>query len=340
MIVLMRLNPATPAIRRRHLATCKQLLLQYRHRGPFRLSKTDRAASDMSVNLVLFDDLGTHWDGGSPRLRNSFGSPVSNDEFSTYVVKNMGFIAVHGYGRSCEIRLRPSLVSPAAFAALQHYLRTRVFERIVTARYDTDWVYGLHANKDAALAKIEASLASSLSPRPGDYLVRSIAKDELPRNTPFHDALHSLIENWPTLSQSVHRDGLSNIIKQSLQGRYHLMVSPNGADTLAYSEIGNGFVSYSESWVAQAIGKAIEEHEDTAYGSWVASNCREAMKLNSPVLCDVDAIMNTSKLGRARIRYKRLFLPTRSIGGGAWLLTSSILDPTIDLRVDMLRKSA
>lgn len=294
----------------------------------------------MSANLTLFDDLGTHWDGGSPRLRNSFGSPVSNEEFSTYVVKNMGFIAVHGYGRSCEIRLRPNIVSPAAFAALRQHLKVRVFDRIVTAQFDSDWVYGLHASKDAALAKIETMLAASSKPRPGDYLVRSISKGDLPRNTPFHDALHSLIENWAMLSQSVHREGLSNIIKQSLQGRYHLMVSDDGSDSLAYREIGDGFVSYSESWVAQAIGKAIEEHEDKAYGSWIASYCREAMKSNAPVLCDVDAIMNTRKLGRARVRYKRLFLPTRGIGGGAWLLTSSVLDPTIDLRVDLLQKSA
>ena len=38
--------------------------------------------------------------------------------------------------------------------------------------------------------------------------------------------------------------------------------------------------------------------------------------------------------------YKRLYLPARGMGGGTWLLTSSILDPTIDLRVDLLDKTA
>ncbi len=293
----------------------------------------------MSVNLVLFDDLGTHWDGGSPRLRNSFGSPVSNDEFSTYVVKNMGFIAVHGYGRSCEIRLRPSLVSPAAFAALQHYLKSRVFERIVTARYDTDWVYGLHANKDAALAKIEASLAASLSPRPGDYLMRPLTKAELPRNTPMHQALHSLIENWPTLSKSVHRDGLSNIIKQSLLGRYTVVDSGSDGQNLTFREIGTGFMSYNDDWVARSQGRPVDNLEDAAYGRWAASGYREALQSGLPTLCQVDAIMNTPRLGRARVRYARVLLPVRS-NGGAMLLTSSILDPTIDLRAELLKKIA
>ena len=293
----------------------------------------------MSANLTLFDDLGTHWDGGSPRLRNSFGSPVSNEEFSTYVVKNMGFIAVHGYGRSCEIRLRPNIVTPAAFAALRQHLKDRVFDRIVTAQFDSDWVYGLHASKDAALAKIETSLATSSKPRPGDYLMRPLTKAELPRTTPMHQALHSLIENWPTLSRSVHRDGLSNILKQSLQGRYTVVeAAPDGRD-LTFREIGDGFMSYNDDWVTRSQGRPVDNLEDAAYGRWAASGYREALRSGQPTLCQVDAIMNTPRLGRARIRYARVLLPVRSIGG-ALLLTSSILDPTIDLRAELLKKTA
>ncbi|MFM9940711.1 MAG: hypothetical protein ACKVP7_14600 [Hyphomicrobiaceae bacterium] len=251
----------------------------------------------------------------------------------------MGFVAVHGYGRSCEIRLRPGLVSPAAFTGLQQYLQGRTYDRIVTAQYDTDWTYGMHASKEQALAKIEASLASSRKPKFGDYLIRPLSKAELPRTTPMHQALHSLIENWPMLSQSVHRDGLSNIVKQSLQGRYHLMQASSSAQNLIFGEIGNGFVSYSDNWRMQSVGRAISEHEDTKYGEFVTQSCNEALINGHPTICDVDAVINTPKLGRARVRYKRVFLPSRSIGGGTWMLTSSILDPTIDLRVDLLNKA-
>jgi hypothetical protein len=294
----------------------------------------------MSANLTLFDDLGTVWDGGSPRLRTSFGSPVSNDEFSTYVVKNMGFVAIHGYGRSCEIRLRPQLVSPACFAAIKTWMSGRTFERVVTAAYDHDWSYGLFADKDAALAKIETILSVALEPRPGDYLVRSIAKDEMPRTTRLHQALHSLIENWPMLSQAVHRDGLAKIIQTTLQGRYHVMQAHSGSRTLTFGEIGHGFVSYSDNWRLQSIGQAISEHEDIKYGQFVAQSCHEALISDMPTISDVDAVINTPKIGRARVRYKRIFLPSRSIGGGTWMLTSSILDPTIDLRVDLLNKAS
>ena len=284
------------------------------------------------TNLILFDDLGNLWDGGSSRLRASFGADQTHDEFSSYVVKNMGFIAVNTYGRSCEIRLRPRLIGNLAMEGLRAWLNERSFERIVTVHYETDWVYGLHANRQLALDRLAFVLSKSMAPRPGDYLARPFKASELPRTTPQHQALHSLIENWPSLSQSVHRYGLWNIIKQSLQGRYHLMGARDGESQLTFNEIGNGFVSYSEDWVAKAIGTSIENHEDASYGKWVADNCREAMRTGSPTLCDVDAIMNTPRLGRARLRYKRVLLPVRSVGGGAWLLTSSILDPTIDLR--------
>jgi hypothetical protein len=294
----------------------------------------------MSANLLLFDDLGNTWDGGSPRLRDAFGSPATADEFSTYVVKNMGFIAVHGYGRSCEIRYRPRLVTPATFSALKEWTGGRAFDRIVTAHFDSDWIYGLHAGKEPALAKIDATLAASRLPRPGDYLIRPLAKDDLPRTTPLHNALHSLIENWPMLSQSVHSQGLWNIIHQSLQGRYHLIDANNGVRDLTFREIGSGFVSYADGWVTNAIGKAIEDQDDAPYGAWVAENYRQALKSGQPAVCDVDTITTTAKLGRTRLRYKRVLLPARSIGGGTWLLNSSILDPAIDLRADLLDKTA
>jgi hypothetical protein len=313
--------------------------MRFTERGQMPDLPVFRVESSMSTRLVIIDDLGHVWDGGDPRLRTAFGSTASSDEFSTYVVKNMGFIAVHGYGRSCEIRLRPQVVTVAAFSTLKDWLTGRNFERIVTACFEADWVYGLHASHDKATAKLDTMITAARGARPGDYLMRTLKKDDLPRTTPLHKALHSLIENWPMLSQSVHRNGLSNIIQQSLQGRYHVMIAKSGASALTFGEIGSGFVSYSDNWRAQAIGKSIADHEDMNYGSWVASNCHGALAAGTPTLCDVDAIMTTPKLGRARLRYKRLYLPARGIGGGTWLLTSSILDPTIDLRVNLFDKT-
>lgn len=294
----------------------------------------------MPANLMLFDDLGAIWDGGSPRLRKSFGTPASNEEFSTYVVKNMGFIAVHSYGRSCEIRYRPQLVTGAGVRALKDWMAGRAFERIVTAQFDTDWNYGMHSGAEAALAKIDAAVNVKQKARLSDRLSRPIAKNELPRTTPLHKALHSLIDNWPTLSQSVNREGLSRIIHHSLQGRYHLIDACNGPRELVFREIGGGFVSYTDEWMTRAIGQSIEEQEDAAYGRWVASVYREALKTGQPMICDVDVITSTRKLGRARLRYKRVLLPARSAGGGTWLLNSSIFDPSIDLRANLLNKSA
>ena len=294
----------------------------------------------MPSNLTLFDDLGTMWNGATPRLRNSFGSPATNEEFSTYVVKNMGFVAVHLYGRSCEVRYRPRMLTGPALRALKDWMKGQTFERIVTAQYDTDWVYGLYADVAGALAKIDSAVNKNQNPRPSDRLARPISKDDLPRTTPLHRALHSLIENWPTLSQSVHRDGLSRIVHQSLQGRYHLIDAGTGGRDLLFREIGSGFVSYTDEWMSRAIGQSIEEQEDSAYGRWVGSVYREALKSGKPMICDCDVITSTRKLGRARLRYKRVLLPARGTANGTWLLNSSIIDPSIDLRAELLGKTA
>jgi hypothetical protein len=294
----------------------------------------------MSANLTLIDDLGMVWDGGSPRLRKSFGSPASREEFSTYVVKNMGFIAVHSYGKSCEIRLRPSLVTSVAFRALKDWMTGRNFQRVVTVQFDSDWGYGLHVNQEMALAKIESLLMACRQSRPSDRLSRALKKDELPRVTAEQQALHSLIENWPMLSQSVHREGLWKIINQSLKGRYHLIDAHKSSRELVFREIGKGFISYTDDWLSRAIGQSIELQEDAAYGRWVASVYREALSTCQPMICDVDVITSTRKLGRTRLRYKRVLLPCRSVGGGNWLLNSSIIDTSIDLRTDQVGKVA
>lgn len=293
----------------------------------------------MAGNLVLIDDLGTIWDGASPRLRTSFGSTACDDDFSTYVVKNLGFIAVHNYGRSCEIRLRPRIVSAAAFSSLADWIGSRKYDRIVTAHFADDWVYGLHANGTVVLAKLDALVATAKRVQPGDYLTRPLRKEELPRTTQLHQALHSLIENWAMLSASIHRDGLKTMVEQTLQGRYTI-VDTHVDGSLRFGEIGGGFLSYNDEWVARSRGVPVEQLEDASYGRWVACGYREALRNGEPILSDVDAIMKTPRLGRARVRYKRVLLPTRSAAKGTWLLTASVLDPTIDLRVDLVEKTA
>ncbi len=291
------------------------------------------------MNLVLIDDIGGVWDGGSNRLRLAFGAPLAADEFSSYVVKNMGFAAVNIYGRSCEIRLRPGLIGTKTVASLVSWLTTRRFDRLIVAHFDSYWRYTMHAGLDAALGGLQKLVSKCQQPRPSDYIMRPLEAKDFPATTPMHQALNSLIRNWPMLSQSVHQDGLWHII-MSLQGRYHKIDAKPDTQCLTFREIGDGFDSYSDDWVARACGTAIEDQEDGAYGQWVAGVYRDALKSGVPSICDVDTIMTTKKLGRARVRYKRVLLPTRSLSGGTWLLSSSIIDHSIDLRADMLQESA
>lgn len=292
------------------------------------------------MDLVLIDDVGTIWDGRSKRLRQAFEAPLSNDEYSSYVVKNLGFIAVNLYGTSCEIRLRPRLVSAKSMASLVDWLGMRQFARTVTVHFDTDWRYNLHTSVVAALSVLHNLLSAERQAGFGDYIMRPLSQSELPRSTQMHKALHHLIDNWTSLSQAANRSTLNTYIQDCLQGRYTIVDAKSDASELTYREVGRGFFSYSDDWVERTHGLSVEKLEDAAYGRWAAAGYRDALRNGVPTICDVDAIMQTPRLGRARLRYKRVLFPARSGAGGSWLLTSSIIDPTIDLRFDLLKKSA
>ena len=81
------------------------------------------------MNLLMIDDRGELLTGDVVRRRMSFAAVHSTDEFSAYVVKNMGFIALDLYGRSCQIRCRPSILSQPSLERLAAWLASAPADR-------------------------------------------------------------------------------------------------------------------------------------------------------------------------------------------------------------------
>jgi hypothetical protein len=285
------------------------------------------------MTLVLIDDKGDVWPGGLARLRQNFGSPYATNELSDYLVRNLGFVAINVYGKSCEIRTRPSIVSESTFDALVDWLAERHFERIVTSSFDQDWKIELHAASDIALQRLIQLVSLNQIARPGDFVSKAIDFVSLPQTSP----LRSLLNYWPELARNVHRDGLRSILQQVVKGRFVLV--NNNENRLVIEDMGDGFLSYDAAWMSRANGIPVEEQPDRPYGRWVASAYRQTLRQGIPSLSDVDAIITRPKEGRSRRRYKRLILPCTAGQGGSWLLAGSIIDDTIDLRVEALQKS-
>ena len=280
------------------------------------------------VNILLIDDRGEFWGTATISLRKSFGPTWSDEDFSQYVVKNIGFVAINVFGKSCQVRIRPKFVSSHAFASLTEWLSERRFARIVISHFDDDWKLELHPGNPHALRRLAELVSQVQLARPNDFLVRKLPITAAPKIP----ALHSLFSNWGNLSRSLHSDGLRNMLNQLTSGRYLLVREDAEAGRIMLSDVGKGYFSLDDQWIAKAPGTPIEMQPDRAYGEWVAGSYRSVLQRSMPSVDAVDAIVSQSKYGRYRVRYNRLMLPFNSADGSKWLLCSSVLDESIDLR--------
>ena len=145
------------------------------------------------MSLLLIDDQGEIWDGQSRKLRQSFDSPFSGGEFSDYAVANLGFVALNVYGASCQVRLRPAVVSDRTYRALQGWLERTRNERIVLTWLDSDWQNELQRAGPACQRRLEDLMASARRAMPNDFLSRLVLPEELSRNSP----LVEIVRQWP-----------------------------------------------------------------------------------------------------------------------------------------------
>jgi hypothetical protein len=277
----------------------------------------------------LVDDQGELWGNASLQLKQSFGSVSADDDLASYLVKNLGFIAVNVYGRSCQIRVRPSIVTPRAVETLIYWLSGHRFDRILTSFFENDWQVELNGAADLVAQRLLQAMTKGQTVRPGDFVSRRIPLDQLPNFNVFA----SLLTHWPMLSSNMHQDGIRTLLHQLTGGRYFLAREEEPGGRIVFADVGSGFATLDKEWLSSARGMPIEHQSDPAYGKWIAAKYREVLAKPEIVTENVDAIVTTRRFGRYRIRYNRIMLPTEGPSGEKWLLCSSELDQRIDLRV-------
>lgn len=280
----------------------------------------------MSISLI--DDRGEVWPGESRRLREAFDSPYSGGEFVDYAVTNLGFAAISGNGRSMRIRLRPSIVSQSTWATLRRQLLAPQVGRVALTWLDEDWRDEILRPQLPAITRIEQLLAEANGARPGDYLARVLATDELHAASP----LGHLVRNWHHYGQPSAQPSLQALLRAMLGDRY-VVTRGNSSNRVLFQEFGDGLFPWYETWRTCAVGAPIEEQPDRDYGRWVAAAYREALDADRPMIAEVDAVVRWPHAGRQRLRYTRILVPLHGAGDPPTLLGGSLLDNRIDLRV-------
>lgn len=278
---------------------------------------------------LLIDDQGTRWDGGSRELRRSFDSPYSGGEFVDYAIANLGFLVIHVYGSSYQVRLRPSMVTDAACAALGKWLRERGQGRVVLSMLTQTWTDELFRTPELAMQRLDQAVALGRQPLPSDYLSQTTTDCQHTGRA----AIGSILTDWPRLSQPNRQHELLRLLQSAFGNRYVVVKKDTGAGRLVFQELGEGLFTHYETWRTCAIGAPVEELPDRSYGRWIAATYRDAIEARQPTLENVDAIVRWPHAGRARLRYQRLLVPIQGTSETPLLLSASLMDNRIDLRV-------
>ncbi len=281
------------------------------------------------MSLLFIDDQGEIWNGDSRTLRSAFDSPYSGGEFSDYVVLNLGFLAVNLYGSSCQIRLRPSVVTDAAHRSLQRWLQEWRGERVILTGYDQSWSNELIRSTPLVVERLAEMIDKARAPRPTDFLTRDRTPAELSSNA----ALATIVGHWPKLSQPSAQHELMNLLEAAIGNRYVAVKKEPANGRIVFHEFGGGLFTKYETWRTCAVGAPIEEQPDRHYGRWITSTYQEIMEKGVPRVDDVDAIVRWPHAGRTRLRYRRIIVPVALPSAGKLLIGGSIMDNAIDLRV-------
>jgi hypothetical protein len=275
------------------------------------------------MQTIILDDHGRAWDARSPTLRGVLHCPLPDFDFLTYVIENLGFVAVTKIApNAARIRFQPETASQASIAAALYRVADMGLERIVIS-HPGRFVDGLFPSLAQAVAYIAEQLAASHQHPSSTFLSRERPIGMLANAD---GALASLFAQWVYSKQTYDPATLANALIETLHARFMVVEPVDGRLTIA--DVGSGFESFGKTWQENARGLPIEEQPDYNYGQWVQGMFRSVQETRQPRLDEVDATIRRPH----RNDYRRLILPfTCDRRAGTCLLGASIVDQTIDL---------
>jgi len=274
---------------------------------------------------LLFDDRGHTWAAHSPELRRQLHCYRHDPDFTSGLVRNLGFVAGRASGTNAAVRLHLDVVSDIALAAAFYWLSDCDPARVLIDFVGATRPAEVCTSAGAAIARL-VDLTS------GRDFGRHVAEkpwavDQLPTKSP----LLGLVELWASNGGRFDRQGFFDYAGRRLLKRF-LVVRESAAKGLVIDTIGDGLHVPDRAWFKSAVGRPIEEQPDTSYWRWVARIQREALHSNSPVVSDIDASIYWPSLGRVRRRYRRLLLPCTAADGTRLLFSANSSERSVALR--------
>ena len=283
------------------------------------------------MTTAIIDKHGRMWSAHSREIRLACDSPYSGWEFSNYSINNLGFIGIHEMLSSCQVKLRPELVGQASIRALADWLVKKSFSRFVLSLHCVDGPLEFFTSRWRLLERIESAIEATRNGSCGNYLAELDPAGRRPAVVALLDLLR---QNPPDLSDAQATLDLSARVREVFTSRFVIAkANPSGRD-IVFNTISDELFDSFVNWRSiSAIGLPVADLPDKGYGEWVQQSYENAMTTQEMVCEKVDVIVSMERMGRMRYRYSRTLLPFNDASGTPMLVSGSIDDKRIDLRI-------
>lgn len=286
------------------------------------------------LRSILIDSRGVPWHPDD-WYRQASGTLPPQD-VTDFAIKNLGCVLVLLKPNLATVRIAPGRTKTSTVLALLQLLEPYRSNRVGLTWYAGRWHHEIMPDGERLSTRILGLLARHSTEKDQRFLTleRSVAK--LPHNS----ELTRIIDLWRYFGGALDARRHDQTLHELLDGRFTVSSLEDDTSRLLFSQVGNGYVMYRNDFAALAVGQRVENQPDAVYGRFVANGLREAAIRNEPMLNDIDALVRSPGRQEQRIRYTRLTLPILGPHNKRQLLSATLLDRCIDLRIDLLDQEA
>lgn len=277
---------------------------------------------------VLIDAKGHKWNPVDPRLGQYLRSSRDHHLLTRYAVENLGWILLQVEDRYARVSCRPAFVEEASLAATFLLLHEMDQTPIALDLYDTAWDHRIFRD----LRTFSRFLSSLVAGRKGKLIERNECFLSCAQSEPEQDLAQpaSLAAMVSRTANNVEE--LQVAFDKLFHGRwYACKIATDNGHSMAVA-IGTSFTPFNPAWSVRGKGQSLCSYADDAYGNWIARHHRLIIEQDLPHFDQVDAIANFPRIGKTRLRYRRLTMPLPLRDGTRLILSAAVTDSRINLR--------
>ena len=246
-----------------------------------------------------------------------------------YAVAHLGWIEVRRHQRYFYLRCRAGKFTSIQLGTLYFILEREPSLAIALDYFTRGWNHVLLRNRHVVIRLISSLLATDTVldvPAPQ----RMLSYKRAGRTSRFFGRDRVAQE---IASEETDLAGVAARFEDTFKNRWLFFeLDRERGDTILRNMGGAQYTPFNLSWMNNPIGQSASDYAGDEYGCWVASLHRDVNDSGVALFDDVDAIVDFSGLGQARLRYDRATVPITLKTGQQLIVSFTESNAFIDLR--------